>query len=407
MRGRTVLLGVGFWLVFLAAVRVLVLPPEVCGDVTTHGLRGAATAAARWIQEAQRPDGRYIYIYDAEADALPAAYNEVRHAGVTMALYQAAGRSGDAETLATADEALRWMTERLHRRDGWAALTGPGDTRAKLGASALMLVALAERRLATGDELHDGLMRELGSFLVAMQRPDGGFHVAWLVPSAVPDVAGSSRYFPGEALWALALLHEALPDPGWEDAARAAARFISTRRDDIEDVRFPPLNDHWAAYGFAEMAEWGLGQPEIDYARRLAARFGFLVRTEAQLEAGGLGALVRGEPRRAASLGTWVEGLAALWRLAATDDRLGDLQPQIEERLACAAGILASRQVGDDAAGEFGRPALALGAWFSGGATRMDDQQHAFSGLLFAADALEGRTRREPLRDGGTPPGGG
>ena len=28
--------------------------------------------------------------------------------------------------------------------------------------------------------------------------------------------------------------------------------------------------------------------------------------------------------------------------------------------------------------------------------TRMDDQQHALSGLRYAADAIEGRTRREP-----------
>ncbi len=37
------------------------------------------------------------------------------------------------------------------------------------------------------------------------------------------------------------------------------------------------------------------------------------------------------------------------------------------------------------------------GAWFIDGETRMDDQQHAFSGLLYAADALSGRARREPL----------
>ena len=54
------------------------------------------------------------------------------------------------------------MLDRLHRRDGWAALTTPEGHRAKLGSSGLMLVALAERRLATGDTRHDEVMRELG-----------------------------------------------------------------------------------------------------------------------------------------------------------------------------------------------------------------------------------------------------
>ena len=36
------------------------------------------------------------------------------------------------------------------------------------------------------------------------------------------------------------------------------------------------------------------------------------------------------------------------------------------------------------------------GAWLSSGLTRMDDQQHALSGLLYASDAIEGRTNRSP-----------
>ena len=395
----------GHWLPLLAlgvlgvmlAARLVAVAPEECGSDEPHAWREASAAAGEWIQRALRDDGSYVYSYDAETDSLPDDYNEVRHAGVTMALYQNAGRTGDLAALAEADRAVEWMTAQLHRRDGWAALTRTTGTRAPLGGSALMLVALAERRLATGEGRYDELMRELGAFLVAMQRPDGGFHVAWEVRAGQPDRLGSSRYFPGEALWALALLHEALPEERWERAARDAARFISTRRDEVEGVRTRPLNDHWASYGFAEMAEWGLEQPEIDYARRLVKRFSGLVEDEAELESGGLAARLSGrEPRRAASLGTWVEGLAALWRLSAADPRMADLQPQIERRLSCAAGILADRQISEAESAGFGTPSLAAGAWFAGGETRMDDQQHALSGLLYAADALEGRTQREP-----------
>ena len=35
-----------------------------------------------------------------------------------------------------------------------------------------------------------------------------------------PDTYGTSRYYPGEALWALALTHEAFPGEGWDEPAR-------------------------------------------------------------------------------------------------------------------------------------------------------------------------------------------
>ena len=268
--------------------------------------------------QAVSSEGRYLYIYDAAHDITPDDYNEVRHAGVTMALFQAAGRDGDLEALAAADRAVEWMTAHLYRRDGWAALTDEAGARAKVGSTALMVVALAERRLATGDTRHDALMRELGAFLAAMQRPDGGFLVAWEIAAGEPDRVGTSRYYPGEALWALALLHEAFPGEGWDEHARAASIFITTRRDEVEGVLFRPLPDHWAAYGLAEMAEWGLSEPEIEYARRLAGRFGLLIRVETQRQHGlfgGPGRLFRDEVP-ASAFGTWIEGMSALWRLS-------------------------------------------------------------------------------------------
>ncbi len=393
-------LRLGGWLLLLVVLRLVLVPAESREPATAPELRDAVTAASAWMQRAQgaHEDGRYLYLYDPARDAALDDYNDVRHAGVTMALYQAAGRDGDIEALAAADRAVEWMTAHLHRRDGWAALTDVHGVRAKVGGTALMVVALAERRLATADARHDALMRELGAFLAAMQRPDGGFLVAWEIPAGEPDRVGTSRYYPGEALWALALLHEAFPGEGWDEHARAASIFITTRRDDVEGVRFQPLADHWAAYGLAEMAEWGLSEPEIEYARRLSGRFGFLIRVESQREHGlfgGPGRLLRSEVP-ASAFGTWIEGMSALWRLSTADPRMADLRPAIEERLAIGAALLMRRQIDAVEAGGYANPDLVRGAWLSGGLTRMDDQQHALSGLLYASDALEGRTNRSP-----------
>jgi len=395
MLGRSALFSVAIWIAFVGVLRIAVVPPESCGSPNRDAIAGAAVAAEGWLQRNQGLDGRYVYIYDHDTDTISSEYNEVRHAGVTMALYQAAGRFQDADALGAGDDGLAWMNENLIRQDGWAALA-PGGGRAKLGASALMLVAVAERRLATADPQHDELMRELGRFIVALQRGDDGFYVAWLPAERAPQLEGTSRFFPGEAFWALALLHEAFPGEGWDGPARLAADFLTTRRDEVEDVSFPPLADQWTAYGLAEMVEWGLDDHHVAYARRLAERFGFLIRMEAQRQGSALGTLLRGGEIRAAATGTWVEGMAALWRLASVDERLADLRPEIKERLACAGGILAEQQVSGEESANYAEPGLVDGAWFIGGETRMDDQQHAFSGLLYTVDALDDRIQREP-----------
>ncbi len=398
MLTRPALFSVTVWLAFAGVLRVAVIPPESCGRDDPPSIQQAASAAIGWLSLNQGPDGRYVYLYYGDTDTVPDEYNDVRHAGVTVALYQAAGRYGDPAAFRAAEVGLGWMTDRLVRRHDWAALA-PYEDSASLGATALMTVALAERRLATSDTTYDPLLHDLGRFITAAQRPDGGFYVYWDLQTDEPDRQSTSRYYPGESLWALALLHQAFPGEGWDTAARRALDFITTLRDDVEDVSFPPLADQWAAYGMAEMSGWGLSDAQIAYARRLAERFGFLVRIEAQRQhpsAEGLGTLVRGHETRAAGMGTWVEALAALWRVSATDPRLADLAPKLLQRAKCAAGILAERQVSAAEAARHPRPDLMRGAWFQGGETRMDDQQHAFSGLLYTLDALHGRAQRGP-----------
>ncbi|MEX2236060.1 MAG: hypothetical protein WEB00_00800 [Dehalococcoidia bacterium] len=380
---------VAFWGAALFAVRLVAVPAESCSDLSAVEARASAQAAADWLIAGQRGDGSYVYEYNRDEDSFPSEYNIVRHAGVTMSLYQVAGRLGDEEAMATAELGLAWMLERLESYNDWRALTDVGE--GKLGSTALMTIAMAERRLITGDTQYDQVMRQLGRFMVALQREDGGFHTKWYFNSNEPEVNETSLYYPGEALWAIALLHEAFPDDGWDDAAFAAADFITLIRDELENVEFPPLNDHWGAYGLAEMAEWGLEDHHTNYARRLAGRFSFLIRTEAQKDANPGADASRGPDRRAASLGTWVEGMAALWRLSQDDERLSDLASGIEDRARCGAGILHKRQA------ESVNP-LIDGAWFVEGLTRMDDQQHAISGLIYTGDALDDRSRREPDR---------
>lgn len=393
MLGRTALLSLAFWVAFAGVLRLTLIPPESCGADSLQAIQSSAAAAKEWMKRNQLPDGRFVYEYNSGTDIISAEYNEVRHAGVAMALYQAAGRYDDRDALAAADRALTWEQDHLVSEGDRTALA-PYPASSSLGASALMLAGLTDRRSATGDGRYDDLMRQLGRYLVAQQRPDGGFYVYYDFTRHEPDRVSTSIYYPGEAMFALALLDKVLPGEAWDEPALRTAAFIATRRDDAEDIDLPPLADQWAAYGLAELAEKPLTDAEIGYARSLAGRFGLLTRTEAQRQGSTIGLLVRRRESRAAGMGTWVEALAALWRLASTDHRLADLRAQILERTVCAAGILAQRQASAGDAAAAPRPGLVEGAWFRSAETRMDDQQHAFSGLTYTTDAMQGRVQR-------------
>jgi hypothetical protein len=361
------------------AARLTVAAPEACPAPTAAEARAAARAGADWLVANQRADGTFAYEIDAKGRD-HGGYDNVRHAGAALALYDAAHATHARKYLDAADRAVAWMIDRLESRADWHAL--PDGPTAPLGGSALMLSALAERRDYTGDARYDDTMRALGRFIVAMQKPNGDYAVYYDLNTDRPDPVSISQYYASESLWALARLQNALPDPAFRTSALRAAHFVATERNDRDFVPVGPLNDHWAAYGFAEMAKWPLGAEEIAYARQLQARFQLLIRWDAQKDSGAPYSWTHGPRRRSAALGTWVEGQAALARLGSHDSRFADLREPARESAACGAGVLVHRQHhGDD-------PATA-GAWFDSGHSRVDDQQHSIAGLIAVAALVD------------------
>ncbi len=371
------------WLGGFAVLRVSALAPEDCPTRSTDVLDGSARAGGTWIERGQDADGRYVYEYDRASDEVLPGYNIVRHAGVTMSLYQLA-RAGHDDVLPVADAATQEMIDDLVPAGDGVAYTEEG-TDPRLGASALMAAALGQRRAATGDDHYDDVLRGLGRFLAGQINERGqGLEVFDLETGApVPD--RTSRYATGEAAWALAQLHNFFPDEGWDEPARRVLDYLATERDEVEGLDYAPWPDQWAAYTLSELAPSGLDEQHIAYARALAGRFGMLIRSESQKD----GWPVPIDPRaRGAGLGVWAEGLGSLAHVASVDDRMADLGPDLEARLQCAASLLEERQETAADAADWPSPMLVEGAWFRDDVTRMDDQQHALSGLLAAAGSL-------------------
>jgi small neutral amino acid transporter SnatA (MarC family) len=378
---------------FIAGAFLVVAPPEHCPSVTADELRRSAQASVDWFVRNQGSDGTWLYEYDADDDSTASEYNEVRHAGVTMGLYQAAA-AGLPGALRSADRGTEWALDRVVEGDGWAAFEFDG--RVATGSTALLVAGLAIRREDTGDSRYDDVLRQLGRFLLAQTEPSGAVLAEYDSVSGAPVAGEYSKYYTGEAYWALARLHLAFPGEGWDEAANRIGAYLATSRDEVED-QWPPIPDHWAAYGQAETVEFPergrrpLTEDELDYARRQAGSFGFQARWLGQLF-GPWGGVVRGsyEPR-----GGWYgvvgEALTGWWLTAQADPRLGDLVEPVAERAMCIAGLAVTEQSdADDAAGA-ARPERVDGAWFVDGETRMDDQQHALAGLLRTIPIVEAR----------------
>ncbi len=381
---RRVVVWVLIWLLTLVGLRATLWAAEICPPITAVDAREAAEAAGQWIVANQEPSGRWLYEWNRVTEQASSAYNLVRHAGTTMALYQLVD-AGDTSVLDGADLATEWMlaldiTEGAPAAEGLeiAAFAEPGDP-GKLGTASLVAVGLAQRRLATDDPRHDDLLRRLGRFIIGQQRPDGSMLDLW-DPDTGPVPDRTSLFATGEALWALALLDDLFPGEGWGAAAMVTMDYVATDRDDDEDVWPRPWADQWAAYSLRQL-DGELEGFHLDYARTLAAQWGVATRWESQRN-GGIDELVHAPEPIAAGQGTWLEGLGALRELAESDPRLADISDDLADRLACGAGRMVAKQVTGTGVVELD------GAWFVDDVSRVDGQQHALSGLLLAERLL-------------------
>lgn len=384
---RRLALHLSFWLIGVAVLRLAVVPAEVCPPVTAGEVRTSIDLAVDWITVNQQADGRYLYGYDLDEDRVSLDYNTARHAGVTMSLYQAYLALGEERWLEAADRGLAFMLDRLVSGHGWTAWTDPGYD-IPTGANGLFLAAMALRRQATNDPVHDEVMRGVGRFLVGQQLPDGSVLAYRDLGTGEPVPDRFGPFATGEASWAIALLEYVFPGEGWATAAAPVVDYIAERRARQEGY-IARLPDHWAAYTLSVLPPEMLDATRLGLARRLAGYFGLRLRMESQRRGEGVNLWLRWYPGPPAGVGTAGEGIGALHLMTLREPALADLRANIEERLTCTAGFTVRRQVSPETALEFPRPDLARGAWFYRGYTQMDGQQHVLSALLAALPILE------------------
>ena len=325
-------------------------PPENCPPITAEQTHAAAMLATDWIVDNQTDDGRWLYEYDRVREHVSPDYNEVRHAGVMSSLYQAAAGGHDGALDSRGPRARVGARQRRRARQldrGHRLASGVGRHQTPCCSA-----GLAERRIDTGDPIHDDLMRRLGRFLTEQTEPSGALLAYWdLGPErARPDVY--SIYYTGEAYWALGRMHRLFPDEGWGEVADRMGNYMATVRDDVEDVggRHSPTTGRATASPRRPPIPIGLPanrspRPNSSSSQRQGGLIGQRVRSISQ-RFGPWGVAVRGTfTPRGGGYGVFGEGLTGLWRAAVLDERLAAERNDLAERATCISGLALDVQV--------------------------------------------------------------
>src|SRR3546814_1726727 len=86
-------------------------------------------------------------------------------------------------------------------------------------------------------------MQRLGTFLLEQQRHDGSMLELHDLGDGRPVPGKTSVFATGEALWGMALLHEAFPELGFEEPALRTLDHLATSRDLDEGIYPRPWPD--------------------------------------------------------------------------------------------------------------------------------------------------------------------
>ncbi|MBN2717589.1 MAG: hypothetical protein JXX14_17185 [Deltaproteobacteria bacterium] len=198
-------------------------------------------------------DGQFTYRFhlDDSVEYTP-KYNMLRHAGAMYALDQYLSLFKDETVVATIQNGARFMKQCCFKpipntstRTIWK-LTSPEASdveTAKLGGAGLGLIAaVVSSNQDTNVVFSIEELRQIGEFILFMQKEDGSFYSKYAASTAARDDSWTSLYYPGEAALGLLYLNGMSPHPKWVEAANRALLHLARTRKEQRDVP----HDHWA-----------------------------------------------------------------------------------------------------------------------------------------------------------------
>ncbi len=237
---------------------------------------GAARQIGDKLVRCQLPDGRFFARFESRAGRFNhLSVNVVDHATACLALADLAAVSEGADRmryLAAAERGLmhlRLFLTTQRDKQGRMFTFLVQDQEAKLGAAALAALAIERVTSLTGSKTNDEDLRRIGRFLVTQQDDDGSFRHFYRYDLKVPYNYRLVQGFPGQAVWALAVLEKRLGEKEFGAAARKGAKYLVTKRE--EQMNWPEApTDAWLAAGLRELSTPFAETSFVAYAKRMA-----------------------------------------------------------------------------------------------------------------------------------------
>lgn len=215
--------------------------------------------SADWLLANMYDDGRFLYYYDCCDDTYKdhehptrpennLYYNDLRHCGGIIALIRAYELTSDEKYIKAAKKAVDWSISisKSHDTQWGKAYYAFYNRKAKLGGTGVLLVAMMQYRLFTGDKSYDEYIKGYTRHVMSRVYKNGeilGYYIHPQFQNGQPLINMTdeerketfSFYYPGEALLGLALFANNFLDD--EDLAKEVRKIGKKALDWIVDER--------------------------------------------------------------------------------------------------------------------------------------------------------------------------
>lgn len=220
----------------------------------------AISLSAEYLNTHCDANGRFAYSINLNPKVPQSrSYNIIRHAGTVYSMAFAYQYLPNPDSIEPIRRAVTFMKQSVApvpwQKNMLALWSDPRvDTsvryrEAKLGGTGLGLVALAsvERIIPGTTDL--AYLQKMASFLLFLQKEDGGFYSKFIPAKGGRDGSWVSLYYPGEAALGLVMLYEMDNDIKWLNASADAITYLARIRKNKAVVEA----DHWALLATARV----------------------------------------------------------------------------------------------------------------------------------------------------------
>lgn len=239
--------------------KLLQLSRQVAG-IKQQELKESIELANDYLYSLLDEQGKFTYRLNLNPSvALSPKYNMLRHAGTIYAMSMYAAEFGAEEGLEKMVQAATYLKQTGLKPAGesgmlgiwsYSEITGSGDPpQVKLGGAGLGLVALLSVEQLRPGTTSAKELKQLGEFILYMQREDGGFYSKYIPSKGGKDASWTSLYYPGEAALGLVMLYEYDQNLRWLTGAAKALAYLARSRYGKTRVEA----DHWALLATARL----------------------------------------------------------------------------------------------------------------------------------------------------------